>query len=54
MENFNSQSIQFDLSFKKYIKQSAVSIFSKDNICKIIFEKNIQMEINILEQKVII
>ena len=32
MENYNSQSTQFDLSFEKYIKRSPISIFSKDNV----------------------
>ena len=32
MENFNSQSTQFDISFKKYIKQISISIFNKDNV----------------------
>ena len=32
MENFNSQSSQFDLSFKKYIKRIPISIFCIDNV----------------------
>ena len=32
MEDFNNQSTQYDLSFKKYIKRISISVYSKENV----------------------
>ena len=32
MEDFNAQSNQYDLYFKKYIKKITISIYSKENV----------------------